>query len=364
MKKGLIFFILVLLFPLLLTANKKPVLERDTVRICADWIEAFMTEDYEAAWNLMMRNEANTVEKIKQLKESFDKKNGRFIQFSSYSTTDDKRTVRIFILTENSKVRFKFITNCMKRIEHVDISVVPHFPEEKAVLNVKTVPVGAGVYLNGVFQGFSPLKVRVNPGLKKLTVKDNGYEESVQTLHLSPGDLLDMDIHLNLSTKISEKQYQQAYSVLVNSFDRGGWYRADWVAHNIKRLSLSKEHVTQGDRSLKIVMSTGEPSEVIVQYPYSIEPKNLEKASILFLDCFWHSDKPAQLSLAFQTGDDWQWIETKPYDLKKGVNYHIPFYITESAKMDEVQILNIKLWLPEEIREGSIYFDNLRAFEK
>jgi len=111
-------------------------------------------------------------------------------------------------------------------------------------------------------------------------------------------------------------------------------------------------------------MNTEKPSEVIVQYPYSIEPRDLEKSSVFFIDCFWNSDKQAQLSLAFQTGEDWQWIETDPYDLKKGANYHIPFYITKRENMDAVKVLNIKLWLPEKIQESAVFFDNLRIFEK
>jgi hypothetical protein len=62
----------------------------------------------------------------------------------------------------------------------------PPAPSRDATLRVNTSPTRARVYLDGDFQGLSPLTIETRPGDYELLVQKAGYQTEVRTIRLGP----------------------------------------------------------------------------------------------------------------------------------------------------------------------------------
>jgi len=105
-----------------------------------------------------------------------------------------------------------------------------------------------------------------------------------------------------------------------------------------------------------------EPSEVIVQYPYAIEPRNLKGSTLFFIDVFLDVRETVLFSMALQVGSEWKWTESEPITLKKGMHFDLPVHFKTFDSFDEVKVINLKLYIPTPQSSGTVYYDNLRFF--
>ena len=122
--------------------------------------------------------------------------------------------------------------------------------------------------------------------------------------------------------------------------------------------------MTQGQKSLKVNFQMNEPSEVIVQYPYAIEPRNLKGSTLFFIDVFLDVRETVLFSMALQVGSEWKWTESEPITLKKGMHFDLPVHFKTFDSFDEVKVINLKLYIPTPQSSGTVYYDNLRFFKK
>ena len=84
---------------------------------------------------------------------------------------------------------------------------LPTFTLQQAdgLINVTTRPVGAGVTLNGTFQGESPLELAVRSGASyRIQVFKAGYQSAQRTINLGAGE--ERDLAINLSRQMGDVQ--------------------------------------------------------------------------------------------------------------------------------------------------------------
>lgn len=64
------------------------------------------------------------------------------------------------------------------------------------MLIVGTVPGRAKVYLNNVYQGVTPLKVEMEPGVHAVSIKLEGYRMVAEKVTVRSGEHTEMDLTL------------------------------------------------------------------------------------------------------------------------------------------------------------------------
>jgi hypothetical protein len=69
-------------------------------------------------------------------------------------------------------------------------------PFEDALLIVRTEPVGAKIYLDGVYYGISPLRARAPLGIHKVEARLKGYRVSAEKVALRKGDTTELEVEL------------------------------------------------------------------------------------------------------------------------------------------------------------------------
>ncbi|MDO9010411.1 MAG: PEGA domain-containing protein [Gallionella sp.] len=69
-------------------------------------------------------------------------------------------------------------------------------PFEDALLIVRTEPVGAKIYLDGVYYGISPLHARAPLGIHKVEARLKGYRVSTEKVALRKGDTTELEMEL------------------------------------------------------------------------------------------------------------------------------------------------------------------------
>jgi hypothetical protein len=353
MKKRLIIFLMLfLVFTGFVSADK--------IRVAANYVEYLLSANYPEAMQLQSYNYTSNEEKLKSVKEAIFYQYGLLKSFLETELRGSDE-VTLYTLMENGKLKFDFVLDPTERVITFDYEAVDEIPSAKSTIKITTSPEDSSVYFNDMFQGWSPMTLVKNSGRCKVAIRKNGFKEKVQLLQLSDGDDITLKVNLLPSIISSDMDFKIGNSVLVNSFDRNGWFAADWVSDNVKSVKSQEEHVTQGDKSLRVDFEISEPGEVVVQYPYSIEPRNIKNVETFFMDVYWDQETEALLYLAFQNGENWVWYETEPIRLKQGNNYSVPLNVIIAEDMQEIKVLNVKLYIPTENTAGSVYFDNLRA---
>lgn len=334
----------------------------DNLRNAADFFELLLIEEFNKMALLTASEEDFSIEQLKKISDDLHQRYGFITSYQSYEIEEKKVTFNIQM--EYAKLLVIVNFNDEGKIIGLEYQPLEEIRLEKSKIFINTTPAKASVYVNGVFYGWSPIVLEDYPGVYYLEIQKNGFLSLSQTLQLNNKDEVDFTFQLMPAVKIHQLDYMEAKSVLLNSFDRGGWYKADWVSENITQLTLSDENVTQGTRTLKTDFYLEQPSEVIIQYPYSIESRNLEGARIFFIDVYLDYEGEAIFSLALQAGEQWQWIESETIKLKKGMNYSLPIRFTNNEDISAVKVLNLKLYIPQPESSGSIYYDNLRYYEE
>ncbi|HOO33842.1 MAG TPA: PEGA domain-containing protein [Thermotogota bacterium] len=333
----------------------------DSIRTAANYVEYVLSGEVAKALE-RTSNDNLTEEKLIDIRLKIFNEYGLL---NSYLKTDitDKDKVILYALMERGLLKFDVMLDALYRVLSFEYEAVSEIPVSKSRITIKTEPEHSSVYFNDIFQGWAPLELIKNTGKCKISIYKNGFEEKIQYLQLSEGDDLLLNITLRPKRLLSEMDFKIGNSVLLNSFDRGGWFPADWISETIKLVEPVPLHQTQGEKALKVEFETSEPGEVVIQYPFSIEPRNLEKTDLFFLDVFWESEEDGLLSIALQNGKDWTWYETDSFLLKRGNNFSVPLNLIVGNEMGEVKVLNIKFFLPAEQTTGTVYFDNLRVYQ-
>lgn len=332
----------------------------DNLRKAADFFELLLIEEFEKAEMLTSHEGEFSPEKLKEISDEWFTRYGHLVSYLSYEA--DEVDVSFIAQMERVKLRVNVSFDEADKIIDLEYQPVGELSQEKAQIEIHTIPDNASVSINGNFQGWTSLVLNEYPGVYEIEIRKNGFLPLSQTLQLNDGDIVKINSHLIPAITIHQVDYMKAKSILLNSFDRGGWFEADWVKENITSIGVSSDHVIQGSKSLKVDFQVSEPSEVIVQYPYSIEPRNLEGAAVFFVDVFLDYEGEAIFSIALQTGQQWDWIESDKHTLKGGMHYVLPIRFTKLLDFDSVKVLNLKLFIPQAESSGSIYYDNLRYF--
>ena len=332
----------------------------DNLRKAADFFELLLIEEFEKAETLTSQEAEFTPEKLKEISDEWFTRYGYLVSYLSYEADE----VDVSFIVQMERVQLFVNVSFDETDKIVDLAYQPagDFERGKTQINIQTIPDNASVSINGNFQGWTPLVLEEYPGVHEIEIRKNGFLPLTQTMQLNDGDTVKLDCHLIPAVTIHQIDYMKAKSLLLNSFDRGGWFKADWVSENISNIGVSKDNVIQGTQSLKVDFRVDEPSEVIVQYPYSIEPKNLMGAADFFIDVFLDYEGEAILSIALQTGEQWEWIESDKHTLKGGMHYVLPIQFTNLQDFDTVNVVNLKLFIPNAESSGSVYYDNLRYF--
>jgi len=332
----------------------------DNLRKAADFFEWLLIEEFEKVETLTSQEAVFTPEKLKEMSDDLYRRFGHMLSYQSYEA--DEVEVSFVVQMERVQLRVNVLFDETDKI--IDLAYQPavELEQKKAQIDIQSIPDNASVCINGSFQGWTPLSLKEYPGVYQLEIRKNGFLPLSQTLQLNDGDTVTFDCHLIPAVTIHRIDYMKAKSVLLNSFDRGGWFKADWVSENITNLGLSSDNVIQGSQSLKVDFRIDDPSEVIVQYPYSIEPRNLKGAAVFFINVFLEYEGEAVFSIALQTGQQWDWIESDKHTIEGGKRYTLPIQFTILQDFDSVQVVNLKLYIPKAESSGIVYYDNLRVF--
>jgi len=333
----------------------------NNLRNAADFFEWLLIEDYEKLSSLLSPESDLTIEQLKEMSADLQNRYGFIISYHAYET--DGEAINFVVQMEYAKLKVILTTDQEGMITALDYQPYVEVQLEKSQITINTIPENASVYVNGIFQGWTPMVLKEYPGVYQLEIHKNGFLELSQVLQLSNNDKVDFELKMTPAVKINKLDYMKSKSILLNSFDKGGWIKADWVSQNITSITLSDEHVTQGKKSLAIEFNMDDPGEMIVQYPYSVEPRNLAGARLFFVDLFLDYNRDVAFSIALQAGDEWKWIESESIQLKKGMNYSLPIRFINDEDFEDVKIINLKLYFPSSDNKGTIYFDNLRYFQ-
>lgn len=354
MKRMTVSFLIFLFLCTYLTANN--------LESAVDFFESLLIEDFERVATLSSFEGTFNQDALKIISDDVYKRYGKIVSYRSYETAENQ--VSFVVQMEHDTLVVSIMFDTQGKVIRLDYLPAGKPEMKKTQIDLQTVPDEASVYINGIFQGWTPLVLDEYPGVYELEIRKNGFLSLFQTLQLNHLDQVDFNLHLMPAVRVHQIDVIRAKSVLLNSFDRGGWFEADWVKQNITNMTLSQDQVTQGRRSFKVDFQVQEPSEVIIQYPYSIEPRDLEGAAVFFIDIFMDYDGEAIFSIALQTGDQWQWIESDKHVLEQGIHYAIPARFSTLQDFDAVKVLNLKLFIPQANSGGSIYYDNLRYFKE
>lgn len=100
-------------------------------------------------------------------------------------------------------------------VEERDVANAPE-------LTIESTPSGAEVYINGTYEGETPLEVTLLPGEYEIKVSKEGYEERTSVVHLLPGDSVVLNFNLSSTsgtvTIVSEPSGADVY---INGDYRG-----------------------------------------------------------------------------------------------------------------------------------------------
>ena len=235
MKKGILFiFILIISYSFYFA---------DNMRNAADFFEWLLAEDYD---RLLEHLSVQSVLDTEQLKKLSDELEAHYGFITSYLSCEQKEKLcALAVQMENAQVLVLFVFDEEGKIITLTVEPVENTIVKTSRIAIQTVPKEASVYINQVFKGWTPIVISDYPGVFELRIHKNGFLPLCQTLQLNHLDQADLTFQLIPSVRLHESDYMAAKSILLNSFDRGGWFTADWVTETVQGVVLSDEHVTQ-----------------------------------------------------------------------------------------------------------------------